>query len=55
MEDDIRVSISACEEVMASENFSRILQILTIGNVLKSGTKNAESFGFEQSYLPQVM
>ena len=55
IEASLKVAISACEEIKTSKKFSKILKIiLIIGNVLNTGTKNAQSFGFEISYLPKV-
>jgi len=46
---------AACEEVKKSKKFAKILElILLIGNIMNSGTKNAQSVGFDISYLPKV-
>jgi diaphanous 2 len=46
---------SACEEVKKSKKFAKILElILLIGNIMNTGTKNAQSVGFDISYLPKV-
>ena len=46
---------AACEEVKKSKKFAKILElILLIGNIMNAGTKNAQSVGFDISYLPKV-
>ena len=46
---------AACNEVKTSKSFHKLLElILLIGNVMNSGSKNAESVGFEISFLPKV-
>ena len=46
---------AACEEIKKSKKFAKILElILLIGNIMNSGTKNAQSVGFDISYLPKV-
>ncbi|KAL3878567.1 hypothetical protein ACJMK2_030904 [Sinanodonta woodiana] len=45
----------ACEEVRNSSKFSRILElILLFGNVLNAGSRNAQSPGFEISFLSKL-
>ena len=52
---DIVAATSACEEVKKSKKFAKILElILLIGNIMNTGTKNAQSVGFDISYLPKV-
>lgn len=52
---DIVAATAACEEVKKSKKFAKILElILLIGNIMNSGTKNAQSVGFDISYLPKV-
>jgi len=46
---------AACEEVKKSKKFARILElILLIGNIMNTGSKNAQSVGFDISYLPKL-
>jgi diaphanous 2 len=46
---------AACEEVKESKKFGTILElILLIGNIMNTGTKNAQSIGFNISYLPKL-
>ncbi|XP_035378986.1 protein diaphanous homolog 3 [Electrophorus electricus] len=43
---------AACEEVMRSKAFSRLLEIvLLIGNYMNAGSRNAQSYGFDLSSL----
>jgi hypothetical protein len=52
---DIVAATAACEEVKKSKKFAKILElILLIGNIMNTGTKNAQSVGFDISYLPKV-
>lgn len=52
---DIVAATAACEEVKKSAKFAKILEIiLLIGNIMNSGSKNAQSVGFDISYLPKV-
>jgi len=52
---DIVAATSACEEVKKSKKFAKVLElILLIGNIMNTGTKNAQSVGFDISYLPKV-
>ncbi|XP_041122217.1 protein diaphanous homolog 1-like isoform X3 [Polyodon spathula] len=49
---DIVSVIAACEELIQSENFSRLLElILLVGNFMNAGSRNAGAFGFSISYL----
>ncbi|KAI4899906.1 hypothetical protein NFI96_019484 [Prochilodus magdalenae] len=49
---DIVAVTAACEELVQSENFSQLLQIiLLVGNYMNSGSRNAKAFGFNISYL----
>ncbi|XP_072529478.1 protein diaphanous homolog 1 [Salminus brasiliensis] len=49
---DIVAVTAACEEMVQSENFSKLLQIiLLVGNYMNAGSRNAKSFGFSISYL----
>ena len=46
---------AACEEVKKSKKFAKILElILLIGNIMNTGSKNAQSVGFDISYLPKL-
>ncbi|CAH1164833.1 unnamed protein product [Phaedon cochleariae] len=52
---DIVAATAACEEVKKSKKFSKILElILLMGNYMNSGTKNAQAFGFEISFLTKL-
>ncbi|KPP67113.1 hypothetical protein Z043_114327 [Scleropages formosus] len=45
----------ACEEVKKSEGFSRLLElVLLVGNFMNAGSRNAQSFGFNISFLCKV-
>ncbi|KAJ8930937.1 hypothetical protein NQ314_016201, partial [Rhamnusium bicolor] len=49
---DIVAATAACEEVKKSKKFARILElILLMGNYMNSGSRNAQAFGFEMSFL----
>ncbi|XP_059833295.1 protein diaphanous homolog 2 isoform X2 [Hypanus sabinus] len=49
---DIMNVTIACEELKKSENFSKILElVLLIGNYMNAGSRNAQTFGFNISYL----
>lgn len=49
---DIVAVTAACEELIKSDNFSQLLQIiLLIGNYMNAGSRNARAFGFGISYL----
>ena len=51
----IVAATAACEEVKKSKKFAKILElILLIGNIMNTGSKNAQSLGFDISYLPKV-
>jgi len=46
----------ACEEIKKSKKFAKILEVvLLFGNIMNAGTKNAQSVGFDLSYLPKVI
>ena len=52
---EISAATSACEEIRKSQKFGKVLElILLIGNILNSGSKNAQSVGFDISYLPKL-
>ena len=52
---DIVASTAACEEVRKSKKFAKLLElILLIGNIMNTGSKNAQSVGFDISYLPKL-
>ncbi|XP_017855287.1 protein diaphanous isoform X2 [Drosophila busckii] len=52
---DIVAGTAACEEVLNSKKFSKILElILLVGNYMNSGSKNEAAFGFEISYLTKL-
>lgn len=54
LERDIKIGIDACEEVIASSKFKKILQvILSIGNFMNCGEKGG-AVGFEFSILPRL-
>lgn len=45
----------ACEELKKSENFKRMLElVLLVGNFMNSGSRNAQSLGFNVSFLCKV-
>ncbi|MBN3270883.1 DIAP2 protein, partial [Polyodon spathula] len=49
---DIMNVTFACEEVKKSENFTRLLElVLLVGNFMNSGSRNAQTFGFNISFL----
>ncbi|KAL7868210.1 hypothetical protein SRHO_G00095940 [Serrasalmus rhombeus] len=49
---DVVAVTAACEELVQSENFSQLLQIiLLVGNFMNAGSRNAKAFGFTISYL----
>ncbi|MGH0179806.1 UNVERIFIED_CONTAM: hypothetical protein FKN15_002295 [Acipenser sinensis] len=49
---DIMNVTFACEEVKKSENFMRLLElVLLVGNFMNSGSRNAQTFGFNISFL----
>lgn len=51
----IVAATAACEEVKRSKKFAKILElILLIGNIMNTGSKNAQSVGFDISYLPKL-
>jgi len=52
---DIVAATAACDEVRKSQKFAKILElILLIGNIMNTGSKNAQSVGFDISYLPKL-
>lgn len=52
---DIVSATAACDEVKKSKKFAKILElILLIGNIMNTGSRNAQSLGFDISYLPKV-
>ncbi|XP_030069397.1 protein diaphanous homolog 1 isoform X2 [Microcaecilia unicolor] len=49
---DIVSVTAACEEVRKSESFAGLLEIiLLVGNFMNAGSRNAEAFGFNISFL----
>nr|ALM55034.1 diaphanous-a [Lethenteron camtschaticum] len=49
---DVVAVTAACEEVQQSDAFSRLLEIvLLFGNYMNAGSRNAQTFGFNISYL----
>uniref|UniRef100_A0A8C8SP08 Protein diaphanous homolog 2 n=1 Tax=Pelusios castaneus TaxID=367368 RepID=A0A8C8SP08_9SAUR len=45
----------ACEELKKSESFSRLLElVLLVGNYMNSGSRNAQSLGFNISFLCKI-
>lgn len=47
---------AACEEVKKSQKFAKLLElILLLGNYMNSGSRNAQAFGFEMSFLTKVV
>lgn len=52
---DIVAGTAACEEILNSKKFSRILElILMMGNYMNSGSKNDPAYGFEIPYLTKL-
>ncbi|OQV13857.1 Protein diaphanous [Hypsibius exemplaris] len=52
---DIVAVTAACEETMKSKKFAKILEIiLLVGNIMNTGSRNAQSLGFEISFLAQL-
>ncbi|KAI2656934.1 hypothetical protein H4Q32_020969 [Labeo rohita] len=52
---DIMNVTFACEEVKKSEGFSMLLElVLLVGNYMNSGSRNAQTFGFNVSFLCKV-
>ncbi|XP_049330693.1 protein diaphanous homolog 1 [Astyanax mexicanus] len=49
---DVVAITAACEELVQSQNFSKLLEIiLLVGNYMNAGSRNAKAFGFSISYL----
>lgn len=52
---DIMNVTFACEEVKKSEGFSKFLElVLLVGNYMNAGSRNAQTFGFNISFLCKV-
>lgn len=52
---DIMNVTFACEEVKKSEGFTKLLElVLLIGNYMNAGSRNAQTFGFNVSFLCKV-
>uniref|UniRef100_A0A8C0EPS8 Diaphanous related formin 2 n=1 Tax=Bubo bubo TaxID=30461 RepID=A0A8C0EPS8_BUBBB len=52
---DIMAVTMACEELKKSESFSKLLElVLFLGNYMNSGSRNAQSLGFNISFLCKV-
>ncbi|XP_054279707.1 protein diaphanous isoform X2 [Macrosteles quadrilineatus] len=52
---DIVAATAACEEVKQSRKFAQMLElVLLLGNIMNSGSRNGQAFGFEISYLPKL-
>lgn len=52
---DIMAVTLACEELKKSESFSKLLElVLFLGNYMNSGSRNAQSLGFNISFLCKV-
>jgi diaphanous 2 len=52
---DVVNATTACEEVRKSAKFSLIVKlVLAIGNFMNAGSRNAQSIGFEISFLPKL-
>ncbi|KAG1655371.1 Protein diaphanous 3 [Nymphon striatum] len=52
---DIVAATAGCEEVRSSKKFAKTLElILMLGNYMNAGSRNAQSVGFEISYLPKL-
>ncbi|KAI7687236.1 hypothetical protein SSS_06482 [Sarcoptes scabiei] len=53
---DIVSLTSACEEIRKSEKFAQVIKlVLSIGNYMNAGSRNARAIGFEISFLPKLM
>lgn len=52
---DVVSVTAACEELIQSQTFSKLLEIiLLVGNYMNSGSRNGMAFGFSVSYLCKV-
>nr|XP_020446937.1 protein diaphanous homolog 2 [Monopterus albus] len=52
---DIMNVTFACEEVKKSEGFSKLLElVLLVGNYMNAGSRNAQTFGFNISFLSKI-
>lgn len=52
---DLVCATEACEEVLKSNRFKQLLElVLLMGNYLNTGSRNAQSLGFDISFLPKV-
>ncbi|XP_031331598.1 protein diaphanous isoform X3 [Photinus pyralis] len=52
---DIVAGTAACDEVKKSKKFAKLLElILLLGNYMNTGSKNAQTFGFEISFLTKL-
>jgi diaphanous len=52
---DISAAHTACDAVLESKHFAKILElILLLGNYMNSGSKNEAAFGFEISFLTKL-
>nr|XP_013813028.1 PREDICTED: protein diaphanous homolog 2 [Apteryx mantelli mantelli] len=52
---DIMAVTLACEELKKSESFRRLLElVLLVGNYMNSGSRNAQSLGFNISFLCKI-
>lgn len=53
---DIMNVTFACEEVKKSDSFSKLLElVLLVGNYMNAGSRNAQTFGFNISFLCKVI
>ncbi|XP_041929915.1 protein diaphanous homolog 2-like [Alosa sapidissima] len=52
---DIMNVTFACEEVKKSDSFSKLLElVLLVGNYMNTGSRNAQTFGFNIAFLCKV-
>ncbi len=52
---DVVSVTAACEELVKSQTFSKLLEItLLVGNYMNAGSRNGKAFGFSISYLCKV-
>lgn len=52
---DIMNVTFACEEMKKSESFTLLLElVLLVGNYMNAGSRNAQTFGFNVSFLCKV-
>lgn len=46
----------ACDEIRNSEKLAQVIKVvLSIGNYMNAGSRNARAIGFEISFLPKII